>query len=336
MSDHRRLAKSILSAHRGVLTPWEVSFLDDVARKRIINASLTPRQVDILKRIHGAVTATAREVSHDDIARAIGMDLNPRLSSKAEWRFGRKGSFAVDRNTLVWFSHEEGRGGHVRELIGGRLTPACQTRMPTPKHRWSDEAAKLWDSTAELQDTAGALYLFNRGCILPTSGDVRFLERAWHWIEKQYTPALVSRVVDFVTGEALTLHQTHISADGQKAEVEPRKLMLANHAKAGGVIRLSAGVEASSTVGVAEGVETGLTIAGTGWGPMLAAIDAGNMASLPVLEHVKNLGIFADHDAPGIKAANTLYSRWAAAGRFAFISKPPVEGLDWNDYENLD
>jgi phage/plasmid primase-like uncharacterized protein len=178
--------------------------------------------------------------------------------------------------------------------------------------------------------TPAERYLIDRGCALPTGEDVRYEPEAWHWKAKVHAPAIMSRVTDFVTGEPLTVHLTFITEDGQKSHLEPRKLMLPGHQKQGGVIRLTDDADVTLCLGLAEGVETALTIARTGWGPVWSAIDAGNLAGLPVVPGIECLTVFADNDPAGIKAAETLCQRWFDAGREARIALAPSG--DWNDY----
>jgi hypothetical protein len=44
-------------------------------------------------------------------------DPNRRLSTKTEWRYGSRGSLAVDLKKGAWFDHEAGQGGGVLDLI---------------------------------------------------------------------------------------------------------------------------------------------------------------------------------------------------------------------------
>ena len=42
---------------------------------------------------------------------------NKALSSDREWRYGSRGSLAVDIQAGRWFDHERGEGGGVLDLI---------------------------------------------------------------------------------------------------------------------------------------------------------------------------------------------------------------------------
>ena len=94
-------------------------------------------------------------------------------------------------------------------------------------------------------------------------------------------------------------------------------------------------------LGLAEGLESALAVtAAMGqqacWLPVWSAIDAGNLAGLPVLDGVERLSIYGDTDRSGTgqKAAQTLAGRWHDAGREVFIAQPPVPPggkRDWNE-----
>ncbi|MDE3037095.1 MAG: toprim domain-containing protein [Pseudomonadota bacterium] len=84
-------------------------------------------------------------------------------------------------------------------------------------------------------------------------------------------------------------------------------------------------------LGIAEGIEDALTVMASGWRPVWAAVDAGNIASFPVLPGIECLTIFADHDKAGLEAARRCAERWQAAGRDVRIVSPNAAGEDWAD-----
>ena len=66
---------------------------------------------------------------------------------------------------------------------------------------------------------------------------------------------------------------------------------------------------------IGEGLETMLSVAGTGVYPAWALCSARSLAALPVLPGITaKLGIFADHDPRGLAAADRCRRRWKAAG----------------------
>jgi hypothetical protein len=51
------------------------------------------------------------------VARRLLGEPNRRRSTKSEWRYGARGSLAVDLGKGTFFDHELGRGGGVLDLI---------------------------------------------------------------------------------------------------------------------------------------------------------------------------------------------------------------------------
>ena len=295
----------------------------------------------------------ARHMQH--VARRLLGEPNKALSSKRELRWGRHGSLAVRIEDGTWYDHQAGEGGGVLNLIAretgnqageavawlrselkidlDEAPPAAPRARPRPEPlRWSPRAESLWRACRPLAGTVGAAYLNHRGCALPSSDEVRFHAGLDHWPTRTVWPALVSRVTDFATCEALSLHMTFIAADGSgKAPIEKPKLLLPGHQKAGGVIRLVDDVGITLGLGLGEGLETTLAVTAAGWSPVWASIDAGNLAGLPVLAGIETLTIFTDHDEAGTKAAQTLAARWRSARHEVRVCTPPGQGQDWND-----
>ena len=181
----------------------------------------------------------------------------------------------------------------------------------------SDWGRVLWDSTLELSDVALA-YLEHRHCVVPpVYGDMR-----WHPALKHPSgyvgPCLVALITDIHTNVPLSLHRTWITATG-KADIEKPRLLLPNHAIKNGVIRLWPDEEVGHTLGLAEGIETALSLA---WAvqPMWSCIDAGHLERFPLLAGITQLYIARDNDPAGIKAANACALRWHQAGRYVEVS----------------
>jgi putative DNA primase/helicase len=214
---------------------------------------------------------------------------------------------------------------------GAHLTtpskPRIKAAAPTAKHdTLSDYGRDLWAASKRLSGEA-LDYLAARHCrIPPVDGDLRYHASLKH--PSGYVgPALVALITDVMTGEPMSLHRTWIRADGRKADVDPPRLLLGCHRKQGGVIRLWPDEAVTTGLGMAEGIETALSLA---WGyvPVWALIDAGNLKALPVLAGVESLVIGADNDAAGIAAADECAQRWADADREVFVTQQPQNDLN--------
>ncbi|CAJ3219926.1 DUF7146 domain-containing protein [Burkholderia pseudomallei] len=207
-------------------------------------------------------------------------------------------------------SYRAARGAHLPMPS----KPRIKATVPSAKHdTLSDYGHDLWNACRAVSGDALA-YLSARRCrIPPADGDLR-----WHPSLKHPAdyagPALVGLVTHAVTREPMTLHKTWIRTDGRKADVAPPRLLLGGHRKAGGVIRLWPDEAVTSGLGVAEGVETALSLA-HGYAPVWACIDAGNLKALPVLAGIESLTVAADDDPAGKAAAAACAQRWSNAGR---------------------
>lgn len=98
-----------------------------------------------------------------------------------------------------------------------------------------------------------------------------------------------------------------------------------------GVVRLSDEGYDNGRLGIAEGIETALSVIQRGgWSPVWAACAAGGIERFPVLLGVECLTIFADHDIAGLNAARDCSRRWRLGGREVRIVAPRDCG-NWND-----
>jgi putative DNA primase/helicase len=215
----------------------------------------------------------------------------------------------------------------------GNITPIPPSRdraiAPEPARDVRRYVAQLWRDSRELAGTVGAEYLMRARAVplSPADGHLRFDPALPHRPTGQVDAALIGLITNILTGEQMGLHRTWITATG-KADIEPARMVLG--AKQGGCIRLWPDEAVTTCLGVAEGVETALSLA-LAMQPVWSLIDAGNLAAFPVLPGVECLTIAADNDAAGLKAANECAMRWTQAGRSVRLVIPPREGADLND-----
>lgn len=203
---------------------------------------------------------------------------------------------------------------------------------PLKRVTLSEYGSDLFAACTALAGTVGEQYLLARGCVVPPAdGDLKFHPNRKHPATDYSGPALVGLATD--TASRLvrrTAHRTWTKADGTKADVDPPRMLLGGHQKAGAVIRLWPDEAVTTGLAIAEGIETALSLAHA-FTPVWACIDAGNLAAFPVLDGVECLTIAADHDDAGIKAANTCAQRWTDAGREVRIVMAPTPRMDIND-----
>jgi phage/plasmid primase-like uncharacterized protein len=205
---------------------------------------------------------------------------------------------------------------------GGLILPAhVASASVTSPERWSRHAQAIWDQGTPLAGTIAESYLRKRQCYVPNASELRL--RAGN---DNFAPAIIARVTDFLSGDPLTLHFTRLDSNGK---IETR--FLSGHEKRGGVIRLLPIASGETVLGVAEGLETALSVICGGRGTTWAALDAGNLGGLPCRPGIVDLRIWADNDPAGLNAAKAVADRYAKSERSARIIAPEDEGADWND-----
>lgn len=247
-----------------------------------------------------------------------------------------------ERDRTLGVDAEAGRGvahcfrcGYVetwredRHVVRPPARPLPARTGPQKREKLAEHWLDHWRDMEPPEGPALA-YLQARGCrIPPEDGDLRWCPDLRH--PSGYVgPALVALVTDARTREPLTIHRTWVRPDGSKAPVDPPRMLLGGHRKAGGVIRLWPDEAVTTGLAVAEGIETALSLAHV-YRPAWACIDAGNLAALPVLSGIECLTIGADHDAAGIRAARVCAERWAAAGVDVAVVMAATPKADIND-----
>lgn len=215
---------------------------------------------------------------------------------------------------------------------GARLATPTKPRIkaapPTAKRNTlADYGLALWRRCKPLSGVAVAYFEGRRCRIPPEDGDLRYHASLKH--PSGYVgPALVALVTDAVTRRPMSLHRTWIWADGRKADLdEPRLLLGDGHRKKGGVVRLWPDEAVTFGLGIAEGIETALSLA-WGYAPVWSVIDAGNLAAFPHLPGIESLVIGADQDETGIAAARACAARWAGASAEVFITRQDENDLN--------
>jgi hypothetical protein len=293
-----------------------------------------------------------------DYATAVGLTLHGvGLERRARCGIhgGARDSLAVNVETGAWLCHACGASGgdvldYHRASTGAGFVEAAQSlgawcepgaAAPRPlqpratrpmvdrRHECLSAAGRaLWAECAPLAGTALA-YLRSRRCVIPPAdGDLRWHPALEH-PSGHVGPALVAQVTDALDcRHALTLHRTWICADGRKAEVTPPRMLLRAHRKNGGCVRLWGDDFVIYGLGIAEGIESALSLAHA-FQPVWAAIDAGNLGALPVIAGLESLVVGVDADPSGRTAAQACAQRWTAAGCEVFLVEP--EHGDLND-----
>jgi hypothetical protein len=162
-------------------------------------------------------------------------------------------------------------------------------------------AVSLWREARDPRGTAVETYLSRRGLDLPddAAGEAIRFHPACPFAG-QHTPAMVCLVRDVVTDKPKAIHRTALSSDGLKIEVRGVD-RLSLGPIAGGAIKLTPDEQVETCLGIAEGVETALSMRRVpefGASPVWSLISEAGVRRFPALSGIECLWLAVDHDPP--------------------------------------
>jgi hypothetical protein len=229
---------------------------------------------------------------------------------------------------------------HVLRQRGllGRLEPAQSQTSPSIKAEPKRKPGALFTTFLPIGGSPVERYLRARveGVVVPSADVLRYAPAHPPRFPWPSMVALVTSLADARTVQ--TLHFTDLHPDGsEKAPIAPNKRTLKGYPMKGGVVRLTDDADVTLRVGVAEGIEKALAISTSFMREqgrvehVWSALNAGNMAQLPVLPGIETLAIYSDKNGVGKNAAHRLALRWHHAGRRVELGASP--GPDWDEYD---
>lgn len=253
----------------------------------------------------------------------------PRMRTRTSFRYGSKGSMAINLASGTWFCHESGEGGGVLDLVeretglkGRKAAEWLGLSDPdwTPRNRTTakadteadkaDKARKvgisreIWRASEWAENSPVEAYLRARGidCKIPLT--IRFNPHCLHTPTGTYKPAMIAAITRWPTSEVVAIHRTYLeqnsNGDWAKANVACPKMALG--AIAGGAIRMAP--LTGETLALAEGVEDALALAAMTGGPVWSVISASNFATVKLPNEISDLIIGSDGDDAGDMAAD--------------------------------
>lgn len=186
-------------------------------------------------------------------------------------------------------------------------------REPPPPKTTTADAAALWREALPVEGTLAARYVDARG-LPPPPPSLRFLPDA-PYSSRRLMPALVAGMQDverqLVAVQLTFLHPSRPEKAGVK---RPRRII---GPARGAALRLAAPAE---ILGMAEGYENGHAAMMLHGLPTWCCLGAERMALVRLPPIVRRLVIFADPDAPGLRAAEATR---AAHPRLSVEIRPP-------------
>jgi DNA primase len=202
-----------------------------------------------------------------------------------------------------------------------------------PKRRQG--ARRIWKACEPAHGSPAAIYLRRRGITIPLPPSIRFA-----WLKHPGTgdrkhPCMVAAMQ--VEGSVTAVHRTYLTANGDKADVDPVKMTLG--VTGGAAIRLS---PVGPDLAVCEGLETGLSTLQLApeWCVWCAGA-ANNIRTLAIPPGVRRIVICADGDHKfdrktqsyrqvGLRQARAAAEAWTGLGIPTEIIVPG-ENEDMND-----
>jgi phage/plasmid primase-like uncharacterized protein len=307
-----------------------------------------------LDTIRATLRARAAEVAE----RLLGQ---PTWRGRAELRWGRRGSLALaiaGPKAGLWRDHERGEGGDVISLVQresrcsfrdavawaraflGEPAPDRPAPRPTVSPAAPDDAEReraaleLWHaSRPSISDTPAEIYLRGRGIDperLPSHAGLGGWPPSLRW--HAATGALVVAVNDATSGLVRAVQRIMLNADGSpRRRPDGSKIKLALGPITGRAARFGWQPDPDGRWALSEGPETALATTQLLGVPCWASLGAGNLSRIAPPTWAQAATIVADHDEPGLRAAQEAARRLRALGLPTRILTPSRERADAAD-----
>lgn len=182
----------------------------------------------------------------------------------------------------------------------------------------------LWTRAGPLAGTHAAAYLAGRGLKAPAEAPLRFLPRCYHRPSGRWLPALLA-VCQEADGSITALHRTYLDPHAPRLSPWPPARMLTNP-PGQGAVQLA---PAETTLGLAEGVETGLAAMQLHGIPVWAALSSLRLHLLAIPASVRKLVLFGENDAAGRAGVQKAKSSYVTEGRTILACYPEPPSNDW-------
>ena len=175
-------------------------------------------------------------------------------------------------------------------------------------------------------DTVTATYLRERAITGTIPASIRDHPGLKHGPTGLNLPAMVGAITG-ADRKVIAIQRTFLRVDGRgKANVSQPKLTLGSMRD--GAVRLG---PAGLVLGIAEGIETGLSAAQLFDLPVWCSLSASRLDRLWLPPESLEVHVFADNGAPGHEAAERAAKAYQAQGRRVVVRFPPAEFGDFND-----
>ncbi len=204
-----------------------------------------------------------------------------------------------------------------------RQRPAKPISEPSPNQ---DYALDIWHSSRPAPGTPGEAYLRHRGITIPVPPTLRYHPGVRYERSGLLLPCMVA-AVQAPDRKVTAIHRTYLRDDGRgKAGVSTPKMALGPISA--GTVRLG---PAAPALGLAEGIETGLSAMQLFDVPVWCSLSATRLARLGLPPEAAEIHLFADNGTPGHEAAERAARVYQGQGRRVVVRFPPERFGDFND-----
>ncbi|MEE8531393.1 MAG: CHC2 zinc finger domain-containing protein [Hyphomicrobium sp.] len=212
----------------------------------------------------------------------------------------------------------------------GRKRPTRQPQAPPVTHNddkeRTEKARDIWKASQSASGTPVESYLQQRGITIPVPASIRYNPAIWYAPSGLSLPCMVA-AVQAPDRRIVAVHRTYIRLDGRgKAGVVTPKMALGP--LGAGAVRLG---PANAALGIAEGIETGLSAMQLFGLPVWCA-QGSRLHRIALPEEVRRVIIYADSGEAGMETADKALKTFSGQGRKTEICVPDLG--DFNDVLN--
>ena len=188
----------------------------------------------------------------------------------------------------------------------------------------------IWAEAINAHGTPVERYLAKRGLALPRGAEALRFHPSCPFAGET-TPAMIALVRNIESNEPQAIHRTALDVSGAKITIDGKDKMALGPIS-GGAIKLTPDENVTIALGIAEGIETALSLqqlAEWAGSPVWSLISANGIRKFPPLNGIETLAIAADHDTAGERATIHVAGRWQE--REILIFEARKDGADLND-----
>jgi len=198
------------------------------------------------------------------------------------------------------------------------------------------QAIKIWEKESVCpKGTLVEKYLDTRGLqgiAIPDS--IRFNPFIWNMADGRWVnepvPSMVAKIQIYPTNEIIGIQRTFLKPDGS-GKIDGKDNKMIRGSIKGGAVQFGEDLEC---IGLCEGIEDALSCYKENysmtWWALLGTSNFKNVI-LPPPSITKEIVIIADHDEPGIKAAEELGRKLHSQGYIVRLGTPNKPRMDAND-----